>query len=75
MNTAAIDEISESGSSLIITVDTGITAIAETDYASGLGTDLVVTDHHCCGAELPRACAVVNPHRADVYILLKILPE
>ena len=50
---------------MIITVDTGITAIAETDYASGLGTDLVVTDHHCCGAELPRACAVVNPHRAD----------
>lgn len=65
VNTAAIDEISKSGSSLIITVDTGITAIAETDYASGLGTDIVVTDHHCCGAELPRACAVVNPHRAD----------
>ena len=65
VNIEAIDEISKSGSSLIITVDTGITAVAETDYASALGIDVVVTDHHCCGADLPKACAVVNPHRPD----------
>ncbi len=65
VNTAAIDEIAKSGSSLIITVDTGITAVAETDYASALGIDIVVTDHHCCGEKLPSACAVVNPHRSD----------
>lgn len=39
--------------------------MAETDYASALGIDVVVTDHHCCGADLPKACAVVNPHRPD----------
>lgn len=50
---------------LMITVDTGITANAETEYAKSLGIDTVVTDHHECHAELPRACAVVNPHRPD----------
>ncbi len=50
---------------LMITVDTGITAIEEIDYASELGLDVVVTDHHECRSELPRAVAVVNPHRPD----------
>ena len=62
---AAIDRLKEKGVSLMITVDTGITANAETEYAKSLGIDTVVTDHHECRAELPSACAVVNPHRAD----------
>ncbi len=61
----AIDHLKEMGVSLMITVDTGITAIEETAYAKSLGIDTVVTDHHECRAELPDACAVVNPHRAD----------
>lgn len=65
MSTTAIDVLNEHGVGLIITVDTGITAIEEIAYASSLGIDTVVTDHHECRPELPDACAVVNPHRAD----------
>lgn len=62
---AAIDKIAEEGATLIITVDTGITANAEVDYAKRLGMDFVVTDHHECYGVLPNAEAVVNPHRPD----------
>ncbi len=62
---AAVRSIAEEGARLIITVDTGITATAEVELASELGVDFVITDHHECHGELPRAVAVVNPHRAD----------
>ncbi|MBE6588661.1 MAG: single-stranded-DNA-specific exonuclease RecJ [Ruminococcaceae bacterium] len=65
MSAVAIDVLKEHDVGLIITVDTGITAIEEIAYASSLGIDTVVTDHHECRPELPDACAVVNPHRAD----------
>ena len=61
----AIDRLKERGVSLMITVDTGITANEETVYAKSIGIDTVITDHHECHAELPTACAVVNPHRPD----------
>ncbi len=61
----AVRAIAEDGAKLIITVDTGITAGAEVKLAAELGVDFVVTDHHECHSELPPACAVVNPHRAD----------
>lgn len=61
----AMDILAEKGVSLMITVDTGITAIEEIEYAKSLGIDTVVTDHHECRPELPKACAVVNPHRLD----------
>lgn len=61
----AIQTIADSGATLIITVDTGITANAEVDFAAELGVDFVVTDHHECHGELPAAVAVVNPHRPD----------
>ncbi len=50
---------------LIITVDTGVTAVAEAEYASSIGIDMVITDHHSCRETLPAAAAVVNPHRED----------
>ena len=65
LSAQAIDRLHGQGVNLIITVDTGITANAETEYAASLGIDMVITDHHECRAELPKACAVVNPHRAD----------
>lgn len=61
----AIDRLAERGVTLIITVDTGITANDEVEYAREKGIDMVITDHHECRPELPDACAVVNPHRAD----------
>ncbi len=65
MNKAAINKLYSRGVTLIITVDTGITAIDEVEYARSLGIDVIITDHHECRPELPDAVAVVNPHRAD----------
>lgn len=50
---------------LIITVDTGVTAVAEAEYAKSIGIDMVITDHHSCRETLPSVVAVVNPHRED----------
>lgn len=61
----AIDTLCENGTKLIVTVDTGITANKEVEYAREMGIDTVVTDHHECHGELPDACATVNPHRPD----------
>ena len=65
MSTSAIEMLAEKGVTLIITVDTGITAVEEVERARELGIDVVVTDHHECHEQLPNACAVVNPHRKD----------
>lgn len=69
----AIDIFAGYGVSLIITVDTGITATDEVEYASTLGIDVVVTDHHECQSCLPDACAVINPHRSDCEYPFKSL--
>ena len=61
----AIRALSESGVTLIVTVDCGITGVDETAYAATLGVDLVITDHHECKETLPHAAAVVDPHRPD----------
>ena len=65
LNCAAIDVLQERGASLIVTVDNGVSSIAEVEYAASLGIDVVVTDHHRPRPELPAACAVVDPHCAD----------
>ena len=65
VSTAAIDTIRAGGTSLIVTVDTGITATEEVAYAKTIGVDFIVTDHHECRADLPLADAVINPHRPD----------
>ena len=65
MSKKAVDTLHKHGAQLIITVDTGITAIEEIDYANTLGIDVVVTDHHECREILPDALAVVDPHRPD----------
>ena len=62
---SAITAIKDAGSTLIITVDTGITANDEIEHARAIGVDVVVTDHHECRSDLPRAVAVVNPHQPD----------
>ncbi|MBR6513999.1 MAG: single-stranded-DNA-specific exonuclease RecJ [Clostridia bacterium] len=61
----AIDNIIAEGYTLMISVDTGITACAEIEYAAKGGLETVVTDHHECHADIPNAVAVVNPKRPD----------
>ena len=65
LNPIAIRQLSSEGVKLIITVDCGITAVAEAEMCHELGIDLVITDHHECKETLPRAVAVVDPHRPD----------
>jgi len=65
LNPIAIRQLHAEGVSLIITVDCGITAVAEAEMCHELGIDLVITDHHECKDVLPRAVAVVDPHRPD----------
>ncbi len=65
MSSAVIDKLAEEGCELIITVDTGITAVEEISHAKSLGIDVIVTDHHECHEVLPKADAIVNPCRHD----------
>ena len=61
----AIDRAHELGIDLIITVDCGITAASEVEYAREKGIDVVITDHHEPEAKLPDAAAVIDPKRKD----------
>ena len=61
----AIQSIHDKGCQLIVTVDNGIAAIEEAEFAASLGVDLIVTDHHLPHEVLPKAVAVVDPRRAD----------
>ncbi len=63
LSESAIEQARRRGCSLIVTVDCGITAIEPVEQARAAGIDIVITDHHEPPASLPRACAVVNPHR------------
>lgn len=65
LNKNAIDIIKERNIDLIITVDCGISAIEEVDYAVSLGMDVIVTDHHEVGEKLPNALAVIDAKRKD----------
>ena len=65
LNPMAIHQLHAEGVSLIVTVDCGITAVAEAQLCKELGIDLVITDHHECKEQLPEAVAVVDPHRPD----------
>ena len=65
LNPIAIRQLHSDGIQLIITVDCGITAVAEAEMCRELGIDLVITDHHECKDTLPQAVAVVDPHRPD----------
>ncbi len=65
LHSETIDWALEQGVQLIVTVDTGVTAVQEVAQAAAVGIDVVVTDHHQPASELPMAVAVVDPHRLD----------
>ncbi|MEW5828283.1 MAG: single-stranded-DNA-specific exonuclease RecJ [Chloroflexota bacterium] len=68
LNTDALDTLAGQGVRLVITVDCGIRSPVEAAHARTLGLDLVITDHHHPGDELPPAFAVINPKQAgDAY--------
>ena len=65
LNKTAVKKIADKGYTLMITVDCGISAIEEVQYASELGIETLITDHHEPGEELPKALAVVDAKRKD----------
>jgi single-stranded-DNA-specific exonuclease len=65
LQVATLEKLHKQGISLVITVDTGVTAIAEIQKARKMGMDIIVTDHHLPLASLPPALAVVNHKRND----------
>jgi single-stranded-DNA-specific exonuclease len=62
---SAVDAAKELGAKLFLTCDCGIGAFKQIDQAREYGMTVVVTDHHTVSTELPRAHAIVNPHRHD----------
>ncbi|QFT90007.1 Single-stranded-DNA-specific exonuclease RecJ [Bacillus sp. THAF10] len=62
-NETAFKEAKENGFSVIITVDTGISALHEANVAKELGIDLIITDHHEPGPKLPDAFAIIHPKK------------
>jgi len=69
----AVEEIARRGVGLVVSIDNGTSAVAEIDDLARRGIDVVVTDHHEVGGDLPRAHAVVNPKRPDCEYPFKLL--
>ncbi len=65
LNNEAVKKVAEQSTKLLITVDCGISAYNEVEYAKELGMEVIVTDHHECPEKLPRALAVLDPKRED----------
>ena len=65
LNTEALKKLKDEGVSLVITVDCGISAVSEVEYAKSIGLDVCITDHHECSDTLPNAISIVNPKRPD----------
>ena len=63
LNAAALRQLAADGATVVLTVDCGVTAVAEAALARELGIDLIITDHHHPPAVLPDAYALVNPRR------------
>ncbi len=65
MNKAVLKALKDKGVSLVVTVDNGISAISEVEYANEIGLDIIITDHHLPKETLPNAYAIVDPLRKD----------
>ncbi|MDO4283269.1 MAG: single-stranded-DNA-specific exonuclease RecJ [Clostridia bacterium] len=72
INNNALLEIKKNGTNLVITVDCGITAVEEVEYAKQIGLDICVTDHHECADVLPDAIAIINPKQKDDHYPFKM---
>ena len=65
LNILALNRLARSGTKLLITVDCGISSIGEVEFAKTQKLDVIITDHHTCKEEIPKAIAVINPKRKD----------
>ncbi|KPK36384.1 MAG: hypothetical protein AMJ65_16220, partial [Phycisphaerae bacterium SG8_4] len=67
LNAEAIEALAKSGTRLLVTVDCGITAFESVELAGRLGLDVIITDHHQPGCDLPEAVAIVHPALEESY--------
>lgn len=61
LNVEALEQIADTGTTLIITVDCGICSVDEVELAKKRGIDVIITDHHRISDKLPQASAIVHP--------------
>ena len=73
LNSSVLAKLKEKGVSLVITVDNGISAINEVEFANSIGLDVIITDHHLPKREIPAALAVVDPLQKEDTSPCKIL--
>lgn len=73
LNISAIEQLAQQSAKVIITIDHGINAVAETQRAQELGVDVIITDHHLPHEILPPAYAIVNHKQTDCTYPEKIL--
>ena len=65
LNSEALENLRQQGAGLVITVDCGITGIAQAEKAINDGLDVIITDHHTPIEEIPPTLAAIDPKRAD----------
>ena len=65
LNDGALKALAQQGIKLVVTVDCGVRSVKEALLARRLGLDLIITDHHALGDELPAAVAIIDPRRED----------
>jgi single-stranded-DNA-specific exonuclease len=73
LSPAGIDIVHAKNTSLLISVDCGITAIDETEYAKSLGIDVIICDHHQPKEQIPGAVAVLDPLKPNCNYPFKYL--
>ncbi|MEI0540424.1 single-stranded-DNA-specific exonuclease RecJ [Brachyspira pulli] len=71
LSKTVIEEYANSGVSLIITVDCGISNVEEVEFARDLNIDIIVTDHHDIPEILPNAYAIFNPKISNTGFVSK----
>ncbi|MBI5643668.1 MAG: single-stranded-DNA-specific exonuclease RecJ [Deltaproteobacteria bacterium] len=73
LNSPALKKLRDSGISLVITVDCGVSNSAEVAYANSLGMDIIISDHHEIESALPEAYGILNPKQSGCAFPFKLL--
>jgi single-stranded-DNA-specific exonuclease len=60
-----LTQLAHSGARVVVTVDCGVRSLEEVAHANQLGLDVIITDHHSAGPQLPDTLAVIDPKRTD----------
>ena len=73
LNHEAIRSLAKQNAQVVVTVDCGIASVDEAETARESGIELIITDHHEPGSQLPQAVAVVHPRLPGVRLSVRRL--